>query len=98
MVTVDVVGFAVQTGVELDGDEGSGDTGGDVGEETEVLAGDGPWRRGGVAEDEAEAEARALGDVGEDGEDEGGGERGEPGRVPGRVGYDRELLRVENAA
>lgn len=71
MVIVDIVYFRVSTGVEFDGEERSVESDCGVSEETEVLAGDSIWRRGGIGEDEAEAEARTCGYVRENGEDEG---------------------------
>ena len=63
VIPIWVVEFWVLTRVELNreqrGDEGDGG----VGEEAEVLAGEGVGRRGGVGKDEAEAESRARGNL-----------------------------------
>lgn len=96
MVSIWVVELWVLPGIELDGEQRSDEGGSGVGEEAEVLAGEGVRGRGGVGEDEAEAEAWAGSDLGEDREDEGGGEGGEGGGIGSRS--HGELCWVEHAA
>lgn len=96
MVIVGIIELRVLSSVEFDGEQWINSGDGGVGEEAEVLAGEGAGRIHGVGEDEGEAEAGAGGDLGQDGEYEGGGEGGDVGGIGG--GFHGELGGEEGSA